>query len=48
VQSENEWKLVTREFEKRWNFPHCIGAIDGKLEIRKPQGRGSYFNINSA
>jgi hypothetical protein len=43
-QSENDWKLVGKEFEKKWNFPHCIGETDGKhVEIRKPPGTGSYY-----
>lgn len=24
------WKNVASEFEEKWNFPHCIGAMDGK------------------
>ena len=23
------WKEVADDFWKRWNFPHCIGIIDG-------------------
>jgi hypothetical protein len=43
-QSENDWKIVGKEFENKWNFPHCIGAIDGKhVETRKPPGTGSYY-----
>lgn len=40
------WKLVAEKFEKRANFPHCIGAIDGKhIRIIKPAHTGSmYFN----
>jgi len=28
--SENGWREIAHEFEKRWNFPNCIGAMDGK------------------
>ena len=30
VPSEDKWKSNADEFYERWNFPNCIGAIDGK------------------
>lgn len=26
----NDWLAISHNFEKLWNFNHCIGAIDGK------------------
>jgi len=26
----DDWKEIANDFENKWNFPHCIGAIDGK------------------
>jgi len=38
------WETTARRFEKRWQFPHCIGALDGKhIMIKKPAKSGSSF-----
>uniref|UniRef100_A0A182N9Y5 DDE Tnp4 domain-containing protein n=1 Tax=Anopheles dirus TaxID=7168 RepID=A0A182N9Y5_9DIPT len=29
-----QWKEVSAEFERKWNCPHAIGAIDGKHTVR--------------
>ena len=46
VPSEQEWRDITQKFEHRWNFPNCIGAIDGKhVVIQAPANSGSlYYN----
>ncbi|KAJ8893474.1 hypothetical protein PR048_006072 [Dryococelus australis] len=39
-----EWENVAGEFEHRWNFPNCIGAVDGKHVVNMPPpGSGSYI-----
>ena len=34
--SEEEWKGVSRQYEQIWNFPNCLGAIDGKRGNSSP------------
>jgi len=44
--TEDMWKDTAAKFEQRANFPHCLGAIDGKhICIIKPSVTGSqHFN----
>ena len=42
--SEQEWTAVADQYEERWNFPNCIGSMDGKhIMIKQPRNSGSYF-----
>ena len=42
--TEDEWLEVAAAFHQKWNFPHCLGAVDGKhIHIQCPPGGGSEF-----
>lgn len=44
LPTEEEWKNISTNFLEQWNFPHCIGAFDGKhVEIQAPPNSGSLF-----
>ncbi|XP_012265971.3 putative nuclease HARBI1 [Athalia rosae] len=40
----NNWKSLANSFQEKWNFPNCIGAIDGKnVVLQAPVNSGSTF-----
>ncbi|KAH9638366.1 hypothetical protein HF086_006221 [Spodoptera exigua] len=46
IPDEEMWDKVSRDFFNIWNFPNCLGAIDGKhVSIQAPDNSGSlYYN----
>lgn len=46
LPTRKKWEEIAKGFEQKANFPHCIGAIDGKhIRTKKPEHSGSlYFN----
>nr|CAH7732745.1 unnamed protein product [Callosobruchus chinensis] len=44
--NEGQWEQIAKDIEGKWNYPHCIGALDGKhVQIRCPAGASSlYYN----
>ena len=47
--SKEKWLSVAKEFEEKWQFPNCVGAIDGKhVPLINPFNSGStFFNYKS-
>lgn len=42
--SKSDWKAIARNFQQKWNFPNCVGALDGKhIAVQCPDGSGSLF-----
>lgn len=42
--SEAEWLGISQVFQNRWNYPCCLGALDGKhVSVRQPPNSGSTF-----
>ncbi|KAL4720673.1 hypothetical protein ACJJTC_017865 [Scirpophaga incertulas] len=39
-----EWLKIADAFDELWNFPHCIGAVDGKhVVLQAPVNSGTEF-----
>lgn len=42
--SNADWLQVANQYNAKWNFPNCLGAIDGKhVAIKCPKNAGSLF-----
>jgi len=49
MPTAEQWLYIAQQFEENWNFPHCLGAIDGKhCNLQAPINSGSdYYNYKS-
>ena len=46
--TEAVWLDIYKRFAEKWNFPHALGAIDGKhFRIQKPKNGGSFYHPSS-
>ena len=46
VPDREQWLNIANGFYNKYNFPHCLGTIDGKhIRIKTPNKSGSlYYN----
>ena len=49
TDSKEKWLSVAKQFQEKWQFPNCFGAIDGKhvLLINPFNCDSTYFNYKS-
>ena len=44
VPTRQDWIKIEREFSNFWNFPNCVGSLDGKhIVITSPPDSSSLF-----
>ena len=44
-KTESQWRKISKDFEDMWQFPHVIGAIDGKhIRIQAPKKSGTLYH----
>lgn len=44
LPNEEGWLQIAKDFYNSWDFPNCLGALDGKhIEIDRPAHGGSLF-----
>ena len=51
-ETSEEWLDIAARFEEKWNYPNCLGVIDGKhIVMQPPPNAGSHYynykNTNS-
>lgn len=41
---KEDWVDIANQYHSKWNYPNCLGAIDGKhIQIKRPLNAGSVF-----
>jgi hypothetical protein len=44
IPTMEHWRHIPEEYEKNWNFPNCVGSLDGKhINIQFPIKVSSVF-----
>ena len=44
VPTEHDFKEIANDYYNIWNFPNCLGSIDGKhIRVKCPPHSGSMF-----
>lgn len=39
-----QWEKIASDFEELWQFPQCLGALDGRhIKFRPPRSAGSFY-----
>ncbi|XP_045762735.1 uncharacterized protein LOC123865626 [Maniola jurtina] len=41
--SEEEWLQIAHDFENKWDFPHAVGALDGKHVVLQAPINSGYL-----
>lgn len=42
--NSEEWLEIEQSWNEIWNFPHCVGALDGKhIVLQSPINSGSEY-----